>query len=160
MAVGRFQVMAVLQAARAHKLGMPIEMAKSWGLNRAIFYAAAKRGYIKPGAKPGKRIPSKGKKSEKRPEMYMLGDDGAYQTRVKGKTYFVIHDQVQTEENFQRQIEARLGEKFQQAWKEAIGIVSQYDNEIMKSQTAFFDEVYKPRRDELAEKWSEMSQTT
>ncbi|MBC7189152.1 hypothetical protein H5U35_02900, partial [Candidatus Aerophobetes bacterium] len=47
MAIGRFQVMATLQAARAFLLGLPLESAKSWGLNRAIFYAAAKRGFKK-----------------------------------------------------------------------------------------------------------------
>lgn len=45
MAVGRFQVMATLQAARAYVLGMRVASAKSFGLNRAIFYAAAKRGF-------------------------------------------------------------------------------------------------------------------
>jgi len=39
----RLQVMATLQAARAFLLGLPLESAKSWGLNRAIFYAEAKR---------------------------------------------------------------------------------------------------------------------
>jgi hypothetical protein len=39
--VGRFQVMATLQAARAKTLGLPMGSAKSWGLNRAIYYAAA-----------------------------------------------------------------------------------------------------------------------
>ena len=37
MTVGRFQVMAILQAARARELGLPESRAKSWGLNRAIF---------------------------------------------------------------------------------------------------------------------------
>src|SRR5579883_2904365 len=45
MMVGRFQVMALLQAARAQVLGYPLDEAKSFGLNRAIFYAAAKRGF-------------------------------------------------------------------------------------------------------------------
>ncbi len=52
MAVGRFQVMALLQAARAFVLGLPIESAKSFGLNRAIFYAAAKRGFKVVSKKP------------------------------------------------------------------------------------------------------------
>ena len=43
--VGRFQVMALLQAARAKVLGYPLDEAQSFGLNRAIFYAAAKRGF-------------------------------------------------------------------------------------------------------------------
>src|SRR3989442_12894480 len=42
--VGRFQVMAPLQAARAKTLGLPTASAKSWGLKRAIYYAAANRG--------------------------------------------------------------------------------------------------------------------
>ncbi|HUO43055.1 MAG TPA: hypothetical protein VMU35_08765 [Methylomirabilota bacterium] len=54
MKIGRFQVMAILQAARAKQLGLPINEAKSWGLNRAIFYAAAKRGF------KGKAMRSKG----------------------------------------------------------------------------------------------------
>ncbi len=45
LGVGRFQVMAILQAARARTFGLPLATAQSWGLNRAIFYAAAKRGF-------------------------------------------------------------------------------------------------------------------
>ena len=48
--VGRFQVMATLQAARARTLGLDLDEAKSWGLNRAVFYAAAKRGFRHGGA--------------------------------------------------------------------------------------------------------------
>jgi hypothetical protein len=44
--VGRFQVMALLQAVRAKALGYPLDEAESFGLNRAIFYAAAKRGSL------------------------------------------------------------------------------------------------------------------
>lgn len=51
MGVGRFQVMATLQAARAFVLGMAIDSARSFGLNRAIFYAAAKRGFKGGGKK-------------------------------------------------------------------------------------------------------------
>ena len=43
--VGRFQVMALLQATRAKVLGYPLDEAESFGLNRAIFYPAAKRGF-------------------------------------------------------------------------------------------------------------------
>src|SRR5438067_10727882 len=43
--VTRFQVMGTLQAARARALGLSADEAKSFGLNRALFYAAAKRGW-------------------------------------------------------------------------------------------------------------------
>ena len=54
MKVGRFQVMAILQAARAMELGFSETRAKSWGLNRAIFYAAAKRGFKHTTQRPGR----------------------------------------------------------------------------------------------------------
>ena len=47
MTVGRFQVMATLQAARGHVLGYRLDEAQSLGLDRAIFYAAAKRGFTR-----------------------------------------------------------------------------------------------------------------
>ena len=50
--MGRFQVMAVLQAARAYLLGMPLDSAKSLGVSRAIFYAAARRGFNERRALP------------------------------------------------------------------------------------------------------------
>lgn len=59
MKVGRFQVMATLQAARAYILGLPLESALSWGLNRSIFYAAAKRGF-----KGGPGVKGKGAKGK------------------------------------------------------------------------------------------------
>ena len=43
MAAGRFQVMATLQAARAFLLGLILELAKSWGLNR-LFSALQQKG--------------------------------------------------------------------------------------------------------------------
>ena len=61
MKVGRFQVMATLQAARAYILGLPLESALSWGLNRSIFYAAAKRGF-----KGGPGVKGKGAKGKER----------------------------------------------------------------------------------------------
>src|SRR2546428_13099724 len=50
--INRFCVMATLQAARAYLLGLRMDEAYSWGLNRSIFYAAAKRGF--------KGVPQKG----------------------------------------------------------------------------------------------------
>ncbi len=55
--VGRFQVMALLQAARATALGYRPDEAESFGLNRANFYATAKRGFKggNSGKHPGER---------------------------------------------------------------------------------------------------------
>lgn len=156
MAVGRFQVMATLQAARALILGLPEPFAKSWGLNRAIFYAAAKRGFKgkPPAARPLAEI--RAKPIMESPEAYYLGTEMAYKAQGKdGKTYFTIGEQMQTEKDFERQVESRFGGKFDHAWKESIELVKQFDREVLLSQQDFFELVYRPNRDELASKWTE-----
>lgn len=157
MKVGRFQVMATLQAARAKQLGLPVTLAKSWGLNRAIFYAAAKRGFKE--KKVPHRLPEEIKKKPvvKKRETYFLGDDMAYTSKKGRRFYFTIGGELQTENDFKRQIESRFGETFSEAWKESVGIVKQYPREVLLSQNGFFQEIYRPRRDELAAKWTEMS---
>jgi hypothetical protein len=158
MKVGRFQVMAILQAARAKQLGLSIREAKSWGLNRAIFYAAAKRGFKE------KKIPGRNREGiSERPmqrgrAMYYLGDEMAYNSKTEGKLYFTIGGTLQTENDFQRQIMDRFGNIYSKAWTEALRIVRQYPRESLLSQNRFFQDIYKPRRDELAAKWTEMAQ--
>lgn len=164
MAVGRFQVMATLQAARAYVLGKDISTAKSFGLNRAIFYAAAKKGFK--GAKeviPTEIILKRKKVSEDKLKkiresfkIETIGDEMAYAVEIDGKTYYTIGGEIQTEEDFEKEIERRFKGKFEEAWKEAIEIVSSYDKGVLLSQRYFFEAVYKPRRDELSKKWSEM----
>ncbi|MCD6081625.1 hypothetical protein J7J56_01880 [candidate division WOR-3 bacterium] len=158
--IGRFQVMAVLQAARAYLLGLPIESAKSFGLNRAIFYAAAKRGFKKKGPPPELRleklrIPREKLDQIKRTfQIFQLGDEMSYMVEIEGRKYFVIGGEVQTEADFKRQVERRFGDKFDLVWQEALNICKQYDKGVLLSQRYFYETIYKPRRDELAKKWS------
>ena len=165
--IGRFQVMATLQAARAYVLGYSLEEAKSFGLNRAIFYAAAKRGFksmkglkgeIKlPKWKLIRKIPKEDiEKIEKSISIERLGDEMAYYVKLGDRKYFLIGDDLQTPEDFKKQVEERFKGKFEDAWKEAINIVKSYDKGVLLSQRYFYEAVYKPRRDELAEKWSEL----
>lgn len=158
--VGRFQVMAILQAARAKILGLPLDSAKSWGLNRAIFYAAAKRGFVRPELKVTKvKIPEKmieekmREKIAKTFEIYHLGDEMAYSVKIGKKRLFMIGNEIQTPEAFYKQIESRF-ENFERAWEEALNICKSYDKGILKSQRYFYEIIYKPRRDDLAKKWS------
>ena len=154
LAVGRFQVMATLQAARAYVLGLPIDLSMSWGLNRAIFYAAAKRGFKEKAVKERPKGVEKPIAEEK--DVYFLGDEYAYKTEEGGGTYFIIGGEIQKTKDFEKQIESRFKGKFKNVWKEALAIVGSYDKDILLSQHEFFEKVYRPRRDELAEKWSEM----
>ncbi|HYB45113.1 MAG TPA: hypothetical protein VEC92_01190 [Nitrososphaerales archaeon] len=158
MAVGRFQVMALMQAARAYALGLPLESAYSWGLNRAIFIAAAKRGF-KGGGGGGMGEGKRGKTS-RASAVYYLGDDMAYKTLKGGVLRFTIGGEMQTKEDFDRQVKSRFGKAFGSAWKEALSYVKSFDKDTLLSANGFFTEVYKRRRDELAEKWTEASEAS
>ena len=156
--VGRFQVMAVLQAARAKLLGLEDISAKSWGLNRAIFYAAAKRGFkAKPSSKRTMEESERKPILDTRNEFY-LGDEMAYKATEDGESpLFTIGDKIQTIDEFEKSIHSRFGDAFEQAWSEAIEYVSKFSKDVLLSQNAFFSTVYKPNRDEFASKWSKLS---
>ena len=104
MAVGRFQVMATLQAARAYILGKSLNSAKSFGLNRAIFYAAAKKGFkVMKGAKPPSEVyiakkPISDEKLKKIQETFKIeemGDELAYAVELDGTMYYTIGNEIQ-----------------------------------------------------------------
>jgi hypothetical protein len=144
--------MALLQAARALTLGLPLESAYSWGLNRATFIAAAKRGF-KAGSGSGKGSGEKG--TSKGKNTYFLGDDMAFMTKKNGVTLFTFGGKVQTKEEFDKRVRARFGDTFPAAWKEALAYIKSFDKDVLLSTDDFFRTVYKPVRDELAEKWTE-----
>jgi hypothetical protein len=153
--VTRFVVMAMLQAVRAQALGQPHDSALSWGLNRAIFYAAAKRGFRSApplaGEGPGKPAEAPA------PELYRLGNDEAFRDPNAKQLTFMIGDEAQTVALFERQVASRFGPKgnFQAAWDEATQIVGGFDRATLESPQRFYGEVYKPRRDELSDKWTQ-----
>jgi hypothetical protein len=153
--------MAMLQAARARRLGLPEESAFSWGLNRAIFYAAAKRGFrarAAPGGEAGGAAPGKERKPDEKPRgLYSVGDEEAYRDETRDKLYFTIGGETQTEREFERQIASRFGgpDRFREAWGEAERIVAEFDEDTLRSQRGFYETVYKPRRDQLVEEWTE-----
>jgi hypothetical protein len=153
--VTRFVVMAILQAARAESLGLPHESALSWGLNRAIFYAAAKRGFKEGPSKSGEK--AGGSAGGQARELFRLGEDEAYRNPNVQPITFTIGDQDQTAADFERQVVPRFGTKtnFQKAWDEAIRIVTRYDRATLESRERFYGEVYKPRRDALSDSWTQ-----
>ena len=156
MAEGRFQIMSLLQAARAYVLGLPLESAYSWGLNRAIFIAAAKRGFK--GSSTSGKGGEGARGSSKRDGTYSLGDDMVFKTEQGGGLLFTIGGKVQTKEEFDKRVKARFGRKFPAAWKEALRYVRGFDKDVLLSTDDFFRTVYRPVRDELADKWNEAVQ--
>jgi len=150
--------MAMLQAARANRLGLPERAAHSWGLNRAIFYAAAKRGFRGGGPLAAGSAPKTGEPAPPgTEEAYHLGQDMAYRDLRSPELVFTIGGEPQTEADYQRQIAARFGsvENYDRAWAEAVRIVGEYDDPTLGSGSRFYTDVYKPRRDELSSQWTE-----
>jgi hypothetical protein len=159
--ITRFQVMAILQAARAYVLGLNREEAESFGLNRAIFYAAAKKGFLKKKAPSPKRLHIPGKPSEEIKRVmqtvgiFQLGDEWAYSLIMEGRRLFFIGEKVQRPQDFQQQVVKRFGPFFERAWEQALEICKSYPEGILRSQRYFYETVYKARRDKLVQEWNE-----
>jgi hypothetical protein len=81
----------------------------------------------------------------------------AFKDEKGGVLRFTIGGEVQTKEDFERQVKSRLGDAFPTAWKEALAYVKKFDKETLLSAEGFFRDVYRPKRDELAGKWTEIS---
>ncbi len=143
----------MLQAARALHLGLPEESAYSWGLNRAIWYAAAKRGFS--GGGGGSAGSGAGK--AKSDEVFHLGQDFAYRDPTSPTPLFVLGGKAQTADEFRAKIVTRFGSSrnFRKAWDEATRIVSAAGDDLLNSGETFYSLVYKPRRDDLVKKWTE-----
>jgi hypothetical protein len=154
--ITRFQVMATLQAARARYFGLDSDEAKSWGLNRALFYAAAKSRWADAKAIGARRpvIPEFEQARQHHDLEYQLGGEKAFVCR--GPRYglrFRFGEKTQFPRDFDHQIKNRF-ENWPEAWAEAVEIIKSADPRDLQSQSRFFNKIYKPRRDLLAERWS------
>lgn len=155
--ITRFQVMAMLQAARAYALGLSLKEAKSWGLNRALFYAAAKKSWQLAKATGTKRPVIQEYESAKKQHepVYVLGGEKAFRTRdFSHGLRFKFGDSIQEPEDFDQQIKKRFGKDWSGAWAEARKIIRNTQRRDLDIQSRFFNRVYKPIRDSLARKWS------
>ena len=105
--VGRFQFMAVLQAARAFVLGLPLSSAKAWGYNRAIFYNLARSGLFSRRGAPLEKL------REVTPR-FRLGNEEALvplgtSIRAREGMKFTMGDQIQSDRDYDRAISRRFG---------------------------------------------------
>ena len=154
--IGRFQVMALLQAARYYLLAGGLEKAKSWGLNRAIFYAWAK--YYGPSQQPWRykldqllRRPqlAKSRAGRKCPEGFeeVLGEC----VQVSPRGWFMIGGQEQTPLDFERQVKMKVQKvlPWDLVWKAVLDYVSKFPEWVLKNPQKFYKFVYEPVRDTL-----------
>lgn len=151
--VGRFEVMALLQAARYYLLKGDLDKAKSFGLNRAIFYAWAK--YYGPQYKfRSKRqlfkniiFESKEESEEKYEEWEIVGNE---KTPIDRRTkFFIIGNKVQLPKDFDINIARKFEriDSFEKIWNFTIEYLKKFDRNILEDQQNFFEKIYKPIRD-------------
>jgi len=154
--IGRFEVMALLQAARYYLLTGDLEKAKSFGLNRAIFYAYLKyygpHGRRRASATPqalGFKPVREGVEEKKFVKVF-----GTEEVPVSPRGWFVMGDQEQLPEDFDRQIKSKLEvvAPWDVIWKAAIDYVSKFPKHILKDPQKFYEYVYLPVRDSFFEK--------
>jgi hypothetical protein len=150
--IGRFQVMALLQAARYFILTGEEEKAKSFGLNRAIFYAWAKRrGVTRPTAR--RTVPIGQEVARERREgktLVYIGNEGAY-TSEEG--WYIIGEESQLPQDYDRQIASKINAilPYERAWSSALQYLRNFPKSNLLDQSKFFSEVYKPVRDAFLE---------
>ncbi len=148
--LGRFQVMALLQAARFYILTGDEEKAKSFGLNRAIFYAWAKHRRVR--GPPLRSLTGEKEAAVKRKEgkLMYVGDEGAY---ISENGWFAIGGSEQTPKDYQREIERKINAvvPYSKAWEAAVKYLKGLPNDALLRQQKFFNSAYKPVRDKFLE---------
>ncbi len=151
---GRFPVMALLQAARYYVLTGDLEKAKSFGLNRAIFYAWAK--YYGPGKRGVAAYRPRGRIYGVRVtgELKRVEEVGE-KLQVSSRGYFVMGGIEQRPEDFDRYVLRRFEEAGinpEEAWKAAVEYVKRFPRTVLRDPQLFYKEVYEPVRDRFVEK--------
>ena len=150
--VGRFQIMGLLQAARYYLLKGDLDKAKSFGLNRAIFYAWAKHYGPSKAPKQRKVTLEAYQKEEKIQKFEKVGNEEAPLDEKTG--LFIIGDKVQTPSDYDREIAKKINSvvPYEEAWRKALEYLSKFPKEYLEDQRLFFERVYRPVRDTFLEK--------
>ncbi len=152
--VGRFQVMALLQAARYYLLTGDIKKAKSFGLNRAIFYAWAKRharGRVFRRKLTGVEKEVEYATTKEGKKMVYVGDEGAF---LSDRGWFIIGDKEQLPQDFDKEIAEKISTiiPYEKAWQAALEYLKSFPKNVLLNQQKFYNEVYKPIRDVFFER--------
>jgi len=146
--LGRFQVMGLLQAARYYLIKGNIERAKSFGLNRAIFYAWAKRYARDRLIRDGRRLRTEAAKmpaAELKAEQ--IGNETAY---LSPRGWFIIGGAEQSARDYDQQIAKRIEAAaipYEDAWEAAVRYLKSFSRDVLIDQQKFYREAYKPVRD-------------
>jgi hypothetical protein len=153
--IGRFQVMGLLQAARYYLLHGDLEKAKSFGLNRAIFYAWAKhygRGYV---PRSSRRLnvdlvvlgeESTGEISDQSKRRVEVMEEEVF---ISPRGFFVIGDKEQLPEDYDKNIASKIESVIPHdlAWEAALKYLSRFPRQVLEDPVKFYEKAYEPIRD-------------
>ena len=147
MKINRFPKMAALQKFRALKLGFDKNIAEAIGIAEATKYAIFKNLSYKRRVKKEREEVEKyyhGKKEldEKTFEIFKL-------QALDGLPY--VGGKVYTSEDYKRAVFLRFGDEIGKKIEEwAKNIINNCNEEVLKKENKFFNECWKPHRDELS----------
>ncbi len=150
LGIGRFQVMALLQAARYYiAFEENIERAKSFGLNRAIFYAWAK--HYGPRRRPidiDRVLSREDTVSGAKCSGQLVEVLGECLEKSRDNLY-VIGGQVQTPSHYDQQVTKRIEKiiDYSRVWRAALEYVSKFPRWVLRDPQKFYKYVYEPVRD-------------
>ena len=150
--VGRFQVMGLLQAARYYLLYGDLEKAKSFGLNRAIFYAwAKKRGQVAARKAYGSGTAVRTRTSSKGREGVKLVEAAGEEAFQAPSGFFTMGGEEQRPEDYDRQIAEKIESvvPYERAWEAALKYLRKFPKHILLDPKKFYEKVYKPVRDDF-----------
>ncbi len=149
--LGRFHVMALLQAARYYRLFGDLEKAWSWGLDRAVFYAWAKHY----GRERRRALTLRGLEEAARrggggggcPEgmVRVLGEC----VEVGRGGWFAFGGVEHSPAEFRRRVVERVSRlvPWERAWEAALRYVSRFPEWVLRDPRLFYKYVYEPVRD-------------
>ena len=142
--------------------GSPARVRPLLGPQQGDIYAAAKRGFKGGGTGSGSGRGGRPGARETKADEFYLGDDLAFKEPGSSDTspVFSFGGEAQTEERFHKQVQSRFTDCFKEAWEDALDYVRHFPRKTLESQSGFYSDVYRPKRDEFAAKWTEMSGPT
>jgi len=154
--IERFQVMGLMQAARYYLLKGDLDKAKSFGYNRAVFYAWAKHyggrlRYYRQPSKIGQESISVSGATKNRTwrQATILGEPVTISPRgwygMGGEEHLPRH----YDENIAKKIEIVI--PYEIAWKATLEYLKKFPREVLEDQQKFFRIVYQPVRDSFIE---------
>lgn len=139
----KFQVMALLQAARYYLLKGELNNAMSFGLNRAIFYNWARHHRVRCMEE---KIPIDKDKAGEEHKLESLEDD---RILLFPNGMHILGEEEYSPEEYKRQVIEKINVviSYEVAWNAALNYLKGFPKSVLFSQKDFYEKVYLPVED-------------